>query len=72
MGDLLTVQREQNVQGNLQDSTNTSDRLVGLISALANFHTYGSFMEVFHTFLLSGVILIYYYGNNTMREIDMI
>ena len=73
MGDLLTVEREQNVQENLQDSPNSSARLEGLISALADFHTYGNFMEVFHTiFLLFGVILIYYYGNNTISEVDMI
>ena len=73
MGDLLTVEREQNAQENLQDSPNSSARLECLTSALADFHTYGDFMEVFHTiFLLSGVILIYYYGNNTISKIDMI
>ena len=73
MGDLLTVEREQNAQENLQDSPNSSARLEGLIPALADFHTYGNFMEVFHTIsLLFGVILIYYYGNNTISEIDMI
>ena len=46
MGDLLTVEREQNVQENLQDSPNSSSRLEGLIPALADFHTYGKFMEV--------------------------
>ena len=72
-GDLLTVERKQNAQGNLQDSPNSSARLEGLIPALADFHTYGNFMEVFNTIvLLFGVILIYYYGNNTMREVDMI
>ena len=73
MRDLLAVEREQNAQENLQDSPNSSARLEGLIPALADFHTYGSFMEVFHTiFLLFGVKLIYYYGNNIISEIDMI
>ena len=52
--------------------TNSSARLEGLLPALTDFHTYDYFVEVFHTiFLLFGVILIHYYGNNTMSEIDI-
>ena len=46
VGDLLTVEREENTQENLQDSTSSSSRLEGLIPALVDFHTYGHFMEV--------------------------
>ena len=46
VGDLLTVEREQNAQENLQDSPSSSSRLEGLIPASADFHTYGNFMEV--------------------------
>ena len=44
VGDLLTVEREQNAQENLQDSLSSSWRLEGLIPALADFHTYVNFM----------------------------
>ena len=47
VGDLLTVERQQNAQENLQDSPSRTSRLEGLIPALADFHTYGNFMEVF-------------------------
>ena len=46
VGDLLTVEREQNTQENIQDSPSSSSRLEELIPALADFHTYGNFMEV--------------------------
>ena len=46
VGDLLTVEREQNAQENLQDSPSNSSRLEGLIPASADFHTYENFMEV--------------------------
>ena len=39
VGDLLTVEREQNTQENLQDSTSSSSRLEGIIPALVDFHT---------------------------------
>ena len=45
-GDLLTVERSQNAQLDLQDGDNPTDRLEGLIPALADFHTYGNFLEV--------------------------
>ena len=44
--DLLTVERGQNAQDDLSDSPTTSTRLEGLIPGLADFHTYGNFMEV--------------------------
>ena len=46
VGDLLTIEREQNALENLQDSPIRSSSLEGLILALADFHTYGNFMEV--------------------------
>ena len=46
VGDLLSVERSQNAQDDLQDSTTPSARLEGLIPALADFHTYGNFLEV--------------------------
>jgi len=46
VGDLLTVERQQNAQEDLRDSTTSSTRMEGLISALADFHSYGNFMEV--------------------------
>ena len=46
VGDLLTVEREQNAQEDLRDSPTSSGRLQGLIPALADFHTYGNFLEV--------------------------
>lgn len=54
VGDLLTVEREQNAQEDLRDSPTCSSRLEGLIPALADFHTFGNFMEV--SFLSSKVI----------------
>lgn len=72
VGDLLTVEGQQNAQENLQDSPNISARLEGWILALADFHMYGIIMEVFHfIFLLFSVILVYYYGNNIMSEIEI-
>ena len=47
VGDLLTVERQQNAQEDLRDSPTASERLKGLIPALADFHTYGNFLEVF-------------------------
>ena len=46
VGDLLTVERQQNVQDDLIDSASPSARLEGLIPGLADFHSYGNFMEV--------------------------
>ena len=46
VGDLLTTERSENAQDDLQDSTTPSKRLEGLIPALADFHTYGNFLEV--------------------------
>ena len=46
-GDLLTVERQQNAQEDLKDSATSSGRLEGLIPALADFHSYGNFMEVY-------------------------
>ncbi|XP_066926091.1 uncharacterized protein [Clytia hemisphaerica] len=51
VGDLLTVERETNGQENLRCSTTVAKRLEGLIPALADFHTYGNFMEVVWHFL---------------------
>lgn len=45
-GDLLTVERQQNAQDDLRDSLTPSNRLEGLIPALADFHSYGNFLEV--------------------------
>ena len=46
VGDLLTVERAQNGQSDLQDSPTPSGRLEGLIPTLADFHSYGNFLEV--------------------------
>ena len=46
IGDLLTVERQQNAQDNLSNSASPSARLEGLIPGLADFHSYGNFMEV--------------------------
>ena len=46
IGDLLTVERQQNAQDDLSDSASPSARLEGLIPGLADFHSYGNFMEV--------------------------
>ena len=62
VGDLLTVEREQNAQKNLQDSPSSLSRLEGLIPALADFHTYGNFMGVivyhedFVSFAISSIL----------------
>ena len=46
IGDLLTTEREQHAQDDLCDSASPSARLEGLIPGLADFHSYGNFMEV--------------------------
>ena len=46
IGDLLTVERSENAQDDLKDSATPSARLEGLIPGLADFHSYGNFMEV--------------------------
>ena len=42
---LLTVERQQNAQDDLSDSASPSARLEGLAPGLADFHSYGNFME---------------------------
>ena len=51
VGDLLKVERSQNAQDDLQDSSTPTTRLEGLILTLADFHSYGNFLEV-NCFLL--------------------
>ena len=46
VGDLLTVERSQNAQKDVLDHPTPEERLEGLIPALADFHTYGNFLEV--------------------------
>ena len=46
VGDLLTVERQQNAQEILSDGPTPSKRLEGLIPTLADFHAYGNFLEV--------------------------
>ena len=46
IGDLLTVARQQNEQGDLSDSASPSARLKGLIPGLADFHSFENFMKV--------------------------
>ena len=46
VGDLLTGEREQNAQDDLQEGDTTSKRLEGLIPAKADFHTFRNFLEV--------------------------
>ena len=46
IGDLLTVERQQNAQDDLSDSASPSVRLEGLIPGLADFHSYGNLVEV--------------------------
>ena len=46
VGYLLTVEGMQNAQLDTQDATSITERIEGLIPALANFHTYGNFLEV--------------------------
>ena len=46
IGDLLTVERQQNAQDDLSDSASALARLEGLTPGLADFHSYGNFMEV--------------------------
>ena len=46
IGDLLTVERQQNAQDNLSNSASPSARLEGLIPGLADFYSYGNLMEV--------------------------
>jgi len=53
VGDLLTVERQQNAQEDMRDSATPSSRLEGLIPALADFHSYGNFMEVIWHLLYS-------------------
>ena len=48
IGDLLTVEREQNAQNDQQDGDSSSKRLEGLIPGLADFHTFGNFLEVLY------------------------
>ena len=43
--DLLTVERQQNAQDDLSDSASPPARLEGLAPGLADFHSYGNFME---------------------------
>uniref|UniRef100_A0A7M5VF96 C2H2-type domain-containing protein n=3 Tax=Clytia hemisphaerica TaxID=252671 RepID=A0A7M5VF96_9CNID len=51
IGDLLTLEREIHSQEDLRCSTTAIKRLEGLIPGLADFHTYGNFMEVVWHFL---------------------
>ena len=51
VGDLLTVEKSQNAQDDLQDSSTPTGRLDGQIPALADFYSYGNFLEV-NCFLL--------------------
>lgn len=46
VGDLLTVERSQNAQNDQQDADTPSNRLEGIIPGLADFHTFGNFLEV--------------------------
>ena len=46
MGDLLTVERQQNAEDDLSDSASPSGWLEGLIPDLAGSHSDGNFMEV--------------------------
>jgi len=46
VGDLLTVERSQNAQEDMIDHPKPTERLEGLIPGLADFHTYGNFLEV--------------------------
>ena len=46
IGDLLTVERQQNAQDDLSDSASPSGWLEGLIPGLAGSHSDGHFMEV--------------------------
>lgn len=46
VGDLLTVERSQNAKLDVLDSSSATERLEGLVPALADFHTYGNFLEV--------------------------
>ena len=49
IGDLLTVERQQNAQDDFSDSASPSARLEGLMPGLTIFHPYRNFMEVrFH------------------------
>ena len=45
-GDLMTLEREINAQIDKEDSFTAAQRLEGLIPILADFHTYGNFLEV--------------------------
>ena len=47
VGDLLTVERSQKSQIDVFDHPSSKERLEGLVPALADFHTYGNFLEVF-------------------------
>lgn len=51
VGDLVTVERSQNAQNDLQDSSTPTRCLEGLIPTLVDFHSYGDFLEV-NCFLL--------------------
>ena len=46
VGDLLTVERAHSAHADLQNSKTLSKRMDGFIPALADFHTYGNFLEV--------------------------
>ena len=46
VGDLLTVGRMQNAHIDMQDATSITERIEGLIPALADFHTFENFLEV--------------------------
>jgi hypothetical protein len=45
-GDLLTCERQQNSQEDQRDSPTAFKRLEGLIPCIADFHTFGNFLQV--------------------------
>ena len=45
-GDLLTVERGLHAQEDRRNSMDPSSRLKGLIDVLADFHTFGNFVDV--------------------------
>ena len=45
-GDLLTCERQQNSQEDQRNSPSVSKRLEGLIPCIADFHTFGNFLQV--------------------------
>lgn len=66
VGDLLTVERSQNAQKGLQDAITSTKRLDGLIPALADFHTYGNFLEVSIKHICS--LYVYLYTCNIIKN----